>query len=71
MWVLSLGVNHKRVINSHDGIEKMVHSLESCDFLKLESNNHILFECQKPEKQLLSIEQEMRDWIGNEEQVWF
>lgn len=71
MWLLSLGVNQKREIMSHEGLPKMVHSLTSCDFLKLEVDNHILFECAKPGKKHLSIEQEIRDWVGNEEQVRF
>lgn len=36
----------------------MIHSLESVNFLKLDSKNYVLFECAKPEARIISIDQE-------------
>ena len=58
MKVLSLGSNEKRYIVDQDGIDRCIHSLESCNFLKVDPNNYLLFECAKPSNQLISIQQE-------------
>jgi hypothetical protein len=71
MQVLALGFNEKRSFVDHDGIDRMVHSVESCDYLKLESQNHLLFECTKPNARMLSIEQENRFGGKIEEVVTF
>jgi hypothetical protein len=45
MEVLSLGSKEKRIIVDMDGIDRMIHSLESYNFLKVDKNNYLLFEC--------------------------
>ena len=36
----------------------MMHSLESCNFLKVDKDNYLLFACAKPEKREVSVQQE-------------
>lgn len=55
MQVLSLGSNEKRPIKSADGFDRMIHSLESCNFLKVEPGNYLLFECSKPGQKIIRI----------------
>lgn len=43
MQMIAVGHKPSRVIKDRDGQKRMVHSLGSCDYLKLESSNHILF----------------------------
>lgn len=45
MKLLSLGGEEMRLLTDHQGCKKKVHSLDSFDFLKLEKDNHIVFEC--------------------------
>lgn len=40
---LPLGLREKKSINNTDGIKRMVHSLDSCNYLKIEPNNHLKF----------------------------
>ena len=58
MQVLSLGSTERRAIKDSQGFDRMIHSLESVNFLKLDSNNYVLFECAKPEARIISIDQE-------------
>jgi hypothetical protein len=44
--VLSLGEKKARVINDNTGMKRMIHSLGSCNYLKIEPSNHLLFACQ-------------------------
>ena len=36
-----LGNKEKKKIKNSDGVDRMVHSLESCNYLKIEDTNHI------------------------------
>lgn len=45
MQVMSLGYNDKRAIVDHNGTDRMIHSLNSMNFLKLEPDNYLLMEC--------------------------
>ena len=58
MQVLCLGTVERRAIKDSDGIDRMIHSLESVNFLKLDKNNYVLFECAKPDMRIISIDQE-------------
>jgi len=55
MYVLSLGTAEKRAIVDNNGIDRMLHSLESCNYLKVDPNNHLVFECAKQDKKIISI----------------
>lgn len=58
MQVLGLGQKEKRAIVDSDGADRMIHSLESCNFLKLDSNNYVLYECSKSDQMVIQIDQE-------------
>jgi hypothetical protein len=42
--VISLGSEGKRSIKAHNGQEKMIHPLESTNYLKVEKDNYIQFD---------------------------
>lgn len=42
--VISLGSDGKRIITASNGQEKMIHPLESTNYLKVEHDNYIRFE---------------------------
>lgn len=56
MHVLSLGMKEKREVTDNEGFDRMIHSLESCNFLKLNKNNYLLFECARPGTRVVSIQ---------------
>jgi len=58
MRVLSLGSHEKRYIVDSEGQDRCIHSLESCNFLKVDPNNYLLFECAKSNNKIISIQQE-------------
>jgi hypothetical protein len=55
MWVLSMGSDEQRIIQDSKGVDRMIHSLESCNFLKVDKNNFIVFECAKSSNRIISI----------------
>jgi hypothetical protein len=67
--VLSLGSNPKRAVMDRKGIERMIHSLESVNFLKQDRNNFVLFECNDPDKRKISIQQEYQSRDNEGEKV--
>lgn len=40
---LPLGNREKKAIYNPDGVKRIVHSLESCNYLKIEDSNHLKF----------------------------
>ena len=56
--VLALGKVEKRKLSSIDGQMKMIHSLDSLSFLKVDKINFINFKCQDYNNRVISIEQE-------------
>ena len=44
--LLALGEKEARVVQDNDGFDRMIHALGSCNFLKIEHTNHLLFACQ-------------------------
>lgn len=57
MFLINNGGDTKFHFKSHDGQPKVVHSLESFDYLKLEPSNYIYFQ-NKPEYDEVNILQE-------------
>ena len=43
--LIPLGTQDKRILKDEDGNEKAVHSLQSMNYLKVDTSNYILFEC--------------------------
>jgi len=56
--VIALGKVDKRKLSSLDGQMKMIHSLDSLSFLKVDKINYINFKCQDYNNRIISIEQE-------------
>lgn len=63
--VTALGFEQKRAIQDNEDNDRMLHSLESMDFLKVDPENYILFECADEEK-VISVEQEFHKGITEE-----
>ena len=64
MGVLSLGTTDRREIKDFEGQDKVLHSLDSFDFLKVDPNNYINFKCQYYSNRVISIESEFEKRIG-------
>ena len=56
--VLALGKIEKRTLSTLDGQQKMIHSLDSLSFLKVDKINYMNFKCQDYNDRVISIEQE-------------
>ena len=56
--VLALGKVDQRKLSSVDGQAKMIHSLDSLSFLKVDKINFINFKCQDYNNRIISVEQE-------------
>jgi hypothetical protein len=56
--VVSLGTSMKRPLVDAEGLDKMIHSLDSLSFLKVERINFTNFCCQDYNNRIISIEQE-------------
>jgi len=44
--LLALGEKPSRVVKDVDGLDRMMHSLGKCNYLKIEPTNHLLFAMQ-------------------------
>lgn len=54
--VLALGSKDTKQIKDNIGQDKVVHSLDSLSYLKVDSINYMNFRCQDYENRVLSIE---------------
>jgi hypothetical protein len=59
--VLAISEKEKRVIKDAEGFERMIHSLGSCNYLKIEPTNHILFACQFYDDRQICIQEQYND----------
>ena len=50
-----LGVPEKRCLTDNLGDQRMLHSLESCNFLKLDPLNYVHMDCTNPEEYKMHI----------------
>ena len=64
---LPLGLREKTSIDNDDGIKRMVHSLESCNYLKIENSNHLKFMNAKNGEtdRIVMIQEQFIDYDGN------
>jgi hypothetical protein len=64
---LPLGLREKTSIDNDDGIKRMVHSLESCNYLKIENSNHLKFMNAKNGEtdRIVMIQEQYIDYDGN------
>ena len=58
MNVLALGSIPKKELKCSDGSKKMIHSLDSLSYLKVDPLNYLNFKCQDYNNRVISIEQE-------------
>lgn len=68
MWITSFGaqdasnselsINRKRIIIDDCGQERVLHTMESCNFLRLEKENYIHVDCQVEDGVVISVCQE-------------
>jgi hypothetical protein len=56
--VLALGSSSKRPLKDSMGFNKMIHSLDSLSFLKVDPYNYLNFRCQDYNNRVISVEQE-------------
>jgi hypothetical protein len=56
--VLALGSANKRPLKDAQGFNKMIHSLDSLAFLKVDEFNFLSFRCQDYDNRVISVEQE-------------
>ena len=62
--LLSLGNSAGRVIKDKDGLERFIHSLGSCNYLKIEKDNHLKFACQFYDDRQIWIQDQFEDKTG-------
>ena len=43
MNVIALGEKENRKVKDKDGLDRLIHSVGSCNYLKIEPSNHIMF----------------------------
>ena len=53
-----MGVPDKRSLTDNLGDQRMLHSLESCNFLKLDTQNYIHMDCTNADEYQMFIRQE-------------
>lgn len=58
MNLLALGSKDKRALVDNRGNNRMIHSLESCNYLKVDKTNYILFSCANYNDRQIQIQQE-------------
>jgi hypothetical protein len=66
MGVVALGSVPKQIFMDDKGNERLLHSLESCNYLKVEQDNHILYNCSKPDKTEIQVLEEFTNPSTNE-----
>ena len=53
--IVALGQVEKREIMDSDGQERMLHSLQSSNYLKVDPENYLLFATAKPERREIRV----------------
>lgn len=54
--ILALGSTQKRPVMDCDGQQKMIHSLDSLSFLKVDKVNFLNYQCQDYNNRVISVE---------------
>jgi hypothetical protein len=63
--VIALGEKDKKTLTDNEGNKRVLHSLGSCNYLKIEPENHLMFQCQFYEKRTICVQHQYLDTIGN------
>ena len=69
--MLSLGDVHKRQLKDFEGQNKIIHSLDSMSFLKVDQINFIQYQCQDYNNRVISIQQEWSRTIEGVKETFF
>ena len=56
--LLALGEKEARIVYDEKGDPRKIHSLGSCNYLKIEPSNHLLFACQYYENRQIRIQEQ-------------
>ena len=64
LQVLVLSDKKEKMLTDSEGQKRMIHSLCSVDYLKLEDRNHILFACQFYDNRQICVQQQYKDAAG-------
>jgi hypothetical protein len=56
--IVALGFEDKRQLVDADGNKRMVHSLDSCNYMKVDPSNYLLFSCARYADRQIQIQQE-------------
>lgn len=67
--VVAVGNKNKRALIDSEGTSKMIHSLDSLSFLKVEGINQVTFYCQDYNNRIVAIEQEWKKNAGTDEET--
>lgn len=59
--IIAIGEKPSRVIKDKNGQDTKIHALGSCNYLKIEPTNHIMFGCQFSHKRVLCIQEQYVD----------
>ena len=54
--LIGLGSVQKKACKDAEGTDRMMHTLESCNFLKVDNDNYLLFACQNMQKREISVQ---------------
>lgn len=58
MGVVALGNIPKQIFTDDKGNERCLHSLESFNYMKVEEDNHLVYNCCKPDRTDISVLEE-------------
>lgn len=64
--VVALGTRNKKSMKDNEGQMKLIHSLDSLSFLKVEGINMLNFCCQDYNNRIISIEQEWKKNVNTD-----
>ena len=62
--LLAIGEKPSRVVKDQDGLDRMIHSLGKCNYLKIEPTNHLLFACQFYDNRQICLQEQYDDFEG-------
>lgn len=63
--IIGLGLKDAIKVTDNEGNDRMLHSLGSCNYLKIEPSNHIMFACQFYNKRTICIQEQYIDQDRN------
>ena len=63
--LIALGAKPNKLVLDKDKQKRLMHALGSCDYLKIEPTNHLLFACQYYEDRQICLQEQFNDNDGN------